>query len=82
MLYGTADKSVPIALTDSFVKALRANDHPDLTYLRFDGVDHSPFWLQWEKYHIPAVEDIGADRSVFRSHAQEWQGPIPLTPTE
>jgi acetyl esterase/lipase len=56
LLYGTADSSVPIALTDRFVEALRANKHPDVTYLRYDGVGHSPWWLQWNKNHIPAVE--------------------------
>jgi acetyl esterase/lipase len=56
MLYGTADRQVPIGLTDSFVNALRANKHPDLTYLRYAGVDHSPWWLQWEKNRVPAVK--------------------------
>jgi fermentation-respiration switch protein FrsA (DUF1100 family) len=65
LLYGTADKQVPIALTDRFVEALRANKHPHLTYLRFDGVDHSPWWQQWEKYHVPAVKDSRAQIERF-----------------
>jgi len=56
MLYGTADRQVPIDLTDSFVKALRANDHPDLTYVRYEGVDHCPWWLQLEQSHVAAAK--------------------------
>jgi acetyl esterase/lipase len=65
MLYGTADNQVPIALTDRFVNDLRASYHPDLTYLRYEGVDHSPWWQQWEKYHVPAVKDSGAQIETF-----------------
>ena len=77
MLYGTADSSEPIVLTDSFIEDLRAKGHPDLTYLRYEGIAHSPWWLQWEKYRLPAVKDsLRADREFLRSNAQECQGPF------
>ena len=75
MLYGTADTQVPIYLTDNFVNAMQANGHSDLTYLRYQDVDHCPFFTRNAPGTQKAVDDF-----LIRVLNPELPTPTP-TPT-
>ncbi len=65
LLYGTADHQVPIALVDRFADELRANNHPDLTYIKCTGLEHCPWWNEWQKNHKPAAQETDAQIARF-----------------
>jgi acetyl esterase/lipase len=46
LIYGSIDTQVPIAITEEFVQKLCGAGHKELEYIRYDGVDHCPFFMQ------------------------------------
>lgn len=69
LLYGTADTQVPIEITDRFVEALRARGHKDLTYMKYPGVDHCPWSIQWEQRRVMGAKGSRQLIDVFFERA-------------